>query len=147
MLIHRVTAELPAGATQQVLQPLPRPPARHSQRLSVPASAQPPALLLVDVEAGSGLNRLLLSAAPGASSGGDGGRVSAPELAVNLTLRGDDMGSVTTAADSWGVRLLLCLGLALRLHAEACKMSLLQGCLGQRQKGSTSGTHGRKRMG
>ena len=56
--------------------------------------------------------------------------MSAPELAVNLTLRGgDDMGSVTTAADSWGVRLLLCLGLALRLHAEACKMSLFKAAL------------------
>ena len=100
----RVTAELPAGSTQQVLQPLPRPPARHSQRLAVPASAHPPALLVVDVEGASGLNRLL---APGAAGGGaaDNGRVSAPELAVNLVLRGDDMGSVTTAADSWGVRL------------------------------------------
>jgi hypothetical protein len=30
-----------------------------------------------------------------------------PELYVNLTLHSDDMGSVTTAADSWGVRIQL----------------------------------------
>ena len=83
MLGHRVTAELPAGATQQVLQPLPRPPARHSQRLAVPASAQPPALLLVDVEAGSGLNRLLLRRPP--APGAAGTAVGCPRLSWQST--------------------------------------------------------------
>ena len=96
---RRVTAELPAGATTQVLQPLPRPPQRHSQRLAVPATAQPPVLLLVDVEAASGVGGL---GKGGAAAGDD---VAAPELAVNLRLRGDHdaMGSMTAAADSWGV--------------------------------------------
>ena len=86
-----------------MLQPLPRPPQRHSQRLAVPATAQPPVLLLVDVGAASGLGGL----ARGGNGGGDaaGDDVAAPELAVNLRLRGDHdaMGSVTAAADSWGV--------------------------------------------
>lgn len=33
-----------------MLQPLPRPPRRHSQRLAVPASAQPPTLLVAHIE-------------------------------------------------------------------------------------------------
>ena len=33
-----------------MLQPLPRAARRHSQRLAVPASAQPPMLLVADIE-------------------------------------------------------------------------------------------------
>lgn len=46
----RKTVELPAGEATPVLQPLPRPPRRHSQRLAVPASAQPPTLLVAHLE-------------------------------------------------------------------------------------------------
>ena len=42
--------ELPAGEATPMLQPLPRPPRRHSQRLAVPASAQPPTLLVAHIE-------------------------------------------------------------------------------------------------
>ena len=93
--MYSETAQLPSGKTTAVLQPLPRPPLRHSQRLAIPATAQPPVLLAANVVALSGLRALLGSEAEqGASS---------PELYVNLTLRREDMGSVTTAADSWGV--------------------------------------------
>ena len=47
---HRRMAELPAGEATPVLQPLPRAARRHSQRLAVPASAQPPTLLVADIE-------------------------------------------------------------------------------------------------
>ena len=53
-------------------------------------------LLTADVGAVSGLDRLF--------GGGNAAGVASPELAVNLALRGDDMGSLTTAANSWGVR-------------------------------------------
>ena len=48
-MLHRRSAELPAGEATPVLQPLPRAAMRHSQRLAVPASAQPPTLLVADI--------------------------------------------------------------------------------------------------
>ena len=50
ILAHRKTAELPTGEAIPLLQPLPRPPMRHNQRLAVPASAYPPTLIVADIE-------------------------------------------------------------------------------------------------
>lgn len=94
--MFRETAVLAPGKSTAMLQPLPRPPQRHSQRLAIPATAQPPVLLVANVESASGLAVVLGEAV--------GRGVSKPDLYINLTLRsGDDVGSVTAAADSWGV--------------------------------------------
>ena len=95
---RRKTAELPPGETTPVLQPLPRPPRRHLQRLAVPASAQPPTLLVAHLEGAAGL-MASLRGDQGADSGG-----SVPDVYISLSLQGEDLGSVTEVADSWGVR-------------------------------------------
>ena len=92
----RKTAELPPGETTPVLQPLPRPPQRHSQRLAVPISAQPPTLLMAHIEGMQGLAASL--------TGQLQEQGSAPEVYLSLSLQGDNLGSITAAADSWGVR-------------------------------------------
>ncbi|KAK9834254.1 hypothetical protein WJX81_000411 [Elliptochloris bilobata] len=76
-----VVAELPPERTTTVLEPLPLPPARHSQRAAQPADALPPPLLIVDV--------LELANAPallGAVEGSDGGPLCPPELCVNVAV-------------------------------------------------------------
>ena len=78
------------------MQPLPRPPQRHSQRLAVPISAQPPTLLMAHIE---GVQGLAASLAGQLQEQG-----SAPEVYLSLSLQGDNLGSITAAADSWGVR-------------------------------------------
>ena len=95
-IMSRETAELAPGKSTAMLQPLPRPPQRHSQRLAIPATAQPPVLLVANVASASGLAAVL-----GQLKGRGGFK---PDLYINLTLRsGGDVGSVTAAADSWGV--------------------------------------------
>ncbi|KAK9908805.1 hypothetical protein WJX75_003140 [Coccomyxa subellipsoidea] len=94
---HVETAVLQSGKSTAVLQPLPRPPQRHSQRLAIPATAQPPVLLVANVACASGLAAVLGDAA--------GRGVSKPDLYLNLTLQsGVEAGSVTSTADSWGAR-------------------------------------------
>ncbi len=94
--MSRETAVLAPGKSTAMLQPLPRPPQRHSQRLAIPATAQPPVLLVANVASASDLAAVLGQAV--------GQGASKPDLYINLTLRsGDDVGSVTAAADSWGV--------------------------------------------
>jgi hypothetical protein len=137
--LHRETAVLQSGKSTAVLQPLPRPPQRHSQRLAIPATAQPPVLLVANVACASGLAAVLGDAA--------GRGVSKPDLYLNLTLQsGVEAGSVTSTADSWGVSSFssdckcqykigattfeLCLGLDHLLTLLICT-GKDTGCLGQ----------------
>ena len=114
----RKTAELPPGETTPVLQPLPRPPQRHSQRLAVPISAQPPTLLMAHIEGVQGLAASLMGQLQEQGS--------APEVYLSLSLQGDNLGSITAAADSWGVRgsPLISAHAAENLRS-ACALSLL----------------------
>lgn len=76
-------ADLPPGRTTAVLEPLPLPPARHSQRLAVPADALPPALLVVDV--GELVNAPAL--VRGSEAGGGGEELLCPpELYVSIAV-------------------------------------------------------------
>jgi hypothetical protein len=82
---RRVVADLPAFRTTPVLEPLPLPPARHSQRLAVPADALPPPLLVVDVGRLTNVHALLTAEAAG---GAGQEPLCPPELCVRLALAG-----------------------------------------------------------
>ncbi len=84
---RRVVADLPAFRTTPVLEPLPLPPARHSQRLAVPADALPLPLLVVDVGRLTNVHALLA-----AEAGGGAGQepLCPPELCVSLAIAGGE---------------------------------------------------------
>ncbi|KAK9815130.1 hypothetical protein WJX73_008307 [Symbiochloris irregularis] len=93
---HIAMEELAAGKVTPMLQPLPKPPLRHTQRHALPAQALPPPLLLLDVV------RMHCTGSIGGSSASVSGQ---RELLVTISLQSGELDTGAAPASTRAVTL------------------------------------------